>query len=53
MPASIEAFIRATVPGATRIEVCHADQRVVVHHGWAPIAEGCHAGDSDTVVPLD
>lgn len=53
MPASIEAFIRATVPGATRIEVCHADQRVVVHHGWTPIAEGCHAGDSDTVVPLD
>jgi hypothetical protein len=51
MPASIEAF--ATVPGATRIEVCHAGQRVVVHHGWTPIAEGCHAGDMDTVFPLD
>jgi hypothetical protein len=53
MPASIEAFIRATVPGATRIEVCHAAQRVVVHHGWTPIADGCHAGDMDTVVALD
>lgn len=53
MPASIEAFIRDTVPGATRIEVCHADQRVVVHHGWTPVADGCHAGDMDTVVALD
>jgi len=53
MPASIEAFVRATVPGATRIEICHADQRIVVHHGWTPIAEGCHAGDMDTVVALD
>jgi hypothetical protein len=53
MPASIEAFIHATVPGATRVEVCHAEQRVVVHTGWTPIAEGCHPGDNDTVLALD
>ena len=53
MPASIEAFIRATVPGATRVEVCHAEQRVVVHHGWEAIADGCHPGDNDTVLALD
>jgi hypothetical protein len=53
MPASIEAFIHATVPGATRIEVCHAEQRVVVHHGWTPVADGCLPSDSDTVLALD
>jgi hypothetical protein len=53
MPASIEAFVRTTVPGATRIEVCHTAQRAVIHKGWTPIAEGCHPGDNDTVVALD
>ena len=53
MPASIEAFIHATVPGATRVEVCHAEQRVVIHRGWTPVGEGCTPGDGDTVVALD
>lgn len=53
MPASIEAFVHATVPGATRVEVCHAGARVVVHAGWTPIADGCVPGDGDTVVALD
>lgn len=53
MPASIEAFIHATVPGATRVEVCHAEQRVVIHRGWTPVGEGCTPGDGDTVIALD
>lgn len=53
MPASIEAFVRATVPGAVRLEFCHHDKRVVIHHGWEPIAEGCQPAASDTVIALD
>lgn len=53
MPASIEAFVRARVPGATRVELCHTGRRVVVHRGWEPIAEGCEPGDGDTVIALD
>jgi hypothetical protein len=53
MPASIEAFVRAQLPDAQRIEVCHADDRIVVHRGWEPVAEGCIAGDGDQVIVLD
>ena len=53
MPASIEAFVQARVPGATRIEFCHTDRHAVVRRGGAPIAEGCRPGEGDTVVPLD
>lgn len=52
-PASIEAFVRATVPGATRIEFCHAPGRVVIRRGWEPLAEGCVAQGEDRVVALD
>ncbi len=53
MPASIEAFVQDTVPGATRMEFCHANGRVVVHRGWEAIAEGCQPADQDTVITLD
>ena len=53
MPASIEAFVQATVPGARRIEFCHADRRIVIHRGWTPIAEGCLPGEHDVVISLD
>jgi hypothetical protein len=52
MPASIEAFVQARLPGATRLEFCHTDQHIVVHRGWQPIAEGCVPGEEDTVIPL-
>ena len=52
MPASVEDFVRATVPGASRIEFCHTDRHVVVHRGWEPIAEGCAPGPQDSVIPL-
>ena len=53
MPASIEAFVRATVPGATRIELCHSGARVVVRRGWEPLPEGCMPDAQDTVIMLD
>lgn len=53
MPDSIEAFVRTRVPGARRIEFCHADRRVVIRHGWDPIADGCRPAEGDTVIALD
>lgn len=53
MPASIEAFVQATVPGASRIEFCHAGGRVVIHRGWEPIADGCRPSAQDTAITLE
>jgi hypothetical protein len=53
MPASIEAFVRVTVPGATRIEFCHSGQHIVIRRGWDLIPEGCQPGEHDTVITLD
>jgi hypothetical protein len=53
MPASIEAFVRIEVPGATRLEFCHSETQVVVHRGWEPMAEDCLPGEQDTVIALD
>ena len=53
MPASIEAFVQAQVPGATRLELCHTERQVVIRRGWEPIAEGCVAGAQDTVITLE
>jgi len=52
MPTSVEAFVRARVPGAERIEMCHVGRRVVVHRGWDEIAEGCVAGPGDREIEL-
>lgn len=52
MPASIETFVQATVPQATRIEICHAGRRVVLHRGWDDIADGCVAGSGDQTFEL-
>lgn len=53
MPASIETFVRRRLPGATRLEFCHTETQVVIRRGWEPIAEGCRAGEQDTVIALD
>ena len=53
LPASIEAFVRARAPGARRVELCHDERRVVIHHGWEPLAAGCAPGPQDRVVSLD
>lgn len=53
LPASIEAFVHARLPGATRVEFCHAGRRMVVHRGWDRVADGCRPGPGDRVVALD
>lgn len=53
MPAAIESFVQATVPGAERVEICHDGRRAVVHRGWQPVAEGCVPAEGDTVIPFD
>ena len=53
MPASIEAFVHARLPQAERVELCHADGRVVIHRGWSAIPDGCLAVGDDRVVALD
>jgi hypothetical protein len=52
MPSAIETFVQAKVPGATRLEICHAGRRVVLHRGWDDIAEGCVAGPGDRTIEL-
>ncbi len=52
-PAAIEAFVHQHLPGAQRIELCHNGHQAVIHHGWAPLAEGCVAGANDRVVELN
>jgi hypothetical protein len=53
LPTSIEDFVRAQAPGARRIELCHDEQRVVIHRGWDALAEGCRPGPEDQVIALD
>jgi hypothetical protein len=53
LPSSIEAWLRDTVPGARRIELCHTEREVVIRRGWAPLPEGCRAEDGDTVIAFD
>jgi hypothetical protein len=53
MPAAIEDFVHATVPGARRIEFCHTDRHVVIRRGWDPIPQGCDPGEQDSVIALD
>jgi hypothetical protein len=50
MPASLESFARQRYPDARRVELCHTEQRLVIHRGWEPLAEGCVAGEGDEVV---
>lgn len=53
MPAAIEAFVRQTVPQATRVEFCHTEDQVVIHRGWHDLADGCVPGGEDEVIRLD
>jgi hypothetical protein len=52
MPDAIEAFVRGRVPGATRVEICHAGGRVVIHRGWTSIPDGCLPSPGDEVLSL-
>ena len=53
LPASIEGFVQARWPQATRLEFCHTRQWLVMRRNGAPIAAACEAGPGDEVVRLD
>lgn len=52
LPDGIERFVHRQVPGATRTELCHDDEKIVVRRGWTPLGDGCEAGPGDEVIPL-
>jgi hypothetical protein len=52
MPASMDAFVRAHVPGASRLEICHAGRRIVVHAGWDEMGDECAPAGDDRVLDL-
>ena len=51
MPASIEQFVQQRIATTERVEMCLKDNRIVIHRGWTPIADGCVAGPDDEVLP--
>ncbi|HKX41853.1 MAG TPA: DUF2145 domain-containing protein [Burkholderiaceae bacterium] len=53
MPSSIEAFVRARLPQAQRVELCHDDRHIVVRRGWQPLGPGCQAAPGDEVIAFD
>jgi hypothetical protein len=53
LPRAIEAFIHKRLPAATRIQMCHDGGKVVIRHGWEPVAQGCRPRDGDQVIDLD
>jgi hypothetical protein len=52
LPVSIEAYALQRWPEARRIELCHADDRVVVRQGGPAIADGCVPAPGDRVLAL-
>ena len=54
LPLSVEQFVRRRFPASERVELCHDGDRIVVRHGWTPIAAGCvpDAGQGDRVISL-
>lgn len=52
LPTTVEDFVRARFPQSERVELCHDEQRIVIHRGWTPVAAGCTPGDGDRVVAL-
>lgn len=53
LPAALEAFVHARLPGAERIELCHDDKQAVIRRGWEPLADACVPGPSDRVERFD
>ena len=53
LPSTLETLVRQRLPASERVEICHDGKQVVVHRGWAPVAEGCIPGEQDRVIVLD
>ena len=53
MPTALEAFVRHRVPGARRVELCHAEGRLVLRRDGPALPDSCQPAAGDTVLPLD
>jgi hypothetical protein len=52
MPGSIEDFVQTTVPGASRVEFCLKDSKIIVRKGWKPLDADCTPEDQDEVMDV-
>lgn len=52
MPAAIERFVQAQVPGTVRLELCHTPEHIVIRRDGPPLADGCLAEAGDEVIDL-
>jgi hypothetical protein len=52
VPASIEDFVRARAPATRRVELCHDERHIVVHHGWERLDAACTPLPGDEVIEL-
>lgn len=52
LPTAIEGFVHRQSPEATRTELCHDHEKIVVRRGWVPLGDGCEAAPGDEVIPL-
>lgn len=52
MPASLEAFVRQREPSATRVEICHTPQHIVLRRSWAPLNDACVPEPGDELILL-
>lgn len=52
LPRSLEAFALTRWPGARRVALCYADDRVVLRRDGAPLREDCVPEAGDEVRPL-
>jgi hypothetical protein len=53
LPTALEQFVRARMPSAERIELCHDERRVVIRRGWTNLPDGCVPQDGDQVMTFD
>jgi len=51
VPATIESFVQRYT-AATRVELCHDADHIVVHRGWEPLGSACRPAPGDEVLPL-
>lgn len=53
MPASIDAFVKATMPSARRLEFCRVGSQVVVRRDGVPLDASCSSTTGDDVIAID
>lgn len=53
LPPALERFAQQQVPGARRVELCHAEGRIVLRRDGPPLSDDCRAETGDTVIEPD